>query len=131
MFTAVGVGEVTAAEAEFAALCASLDPGSVPMGDATAVYESLVRVEKLAAGAKVRMAGRVAAAGEWRRRGHRQPAELLAGLSGTSVGAAVSELATSQRLAELAPTEDALRRGELSASQAAAVADAASADPAR
>jgi hypothetical protein len=89
----------------------------------------LARIEKLAAGAKLRMAKRVEESNEWRRGGHRSPAEYLARKSGTSTGSAQAELTTSARLESLPSVEDAVRDGELSAVQAAAIADAAAADP--
>jgi hypothetical protein len=87
-------------------------------------------MEKLIAGAKLRLAARVEASNEWRHRGHRSAADYLARLSGTSAGAAHTELATSQRLVTLPGTEQAVLHGELSTAQAAAIADAASVDPA-
>ncbi|HEY1281282.1 MAG TPA: DUF222 domain-containing protein [Acidimicrobiales bacterium] len=116
-------------ETVLAALCGELDPVTVPLPDAPAVYEALAHMEKLAAGAKLRMASRVTESLEWRRRGWRSPAEWLARTSGTSTGAAHAELATSQRLAALAHTDEAVRHGQLSAPQATAIADAATADP--
>jgi hypothetical protein len=124
------LSDVKSHERALAELCRELDPVSVPLADATAVYQSLARIERLAAGAKLRMAKRVEESNEWRRGGHRSAAEWLARASGTSTGSAHAELATSQRLATLPGTEDAVRDGELSTAQATAIADAASADPA-
>jgi hypothetical protein len=125
----VGLADVTGLETALAGLCAELDPVVVPLADAPAVYAALAHIEKLAAGAKLRLASRVAESHEWRRRGLRGPAEWLARTSGASTGAAHAELATSQRLASLAHTDEAVRRGELSVLQATAIADAAIADP--
>jgi hypothetical protein len=125
----VRLDDVTGVETALAALCGDLDPVTVRLADAPAVYEALAHVEKLAAGAKLRMASRVAESREWRRQGWRSPAEWLARTSGTSTGAAHAELETSQRLASLAHTDEAVRQGQLSASQAAAIADASVADP--
>jgi hypothetical protein len=124
------LSDVKSHERALGELCRDLDPISVPLADAAAVYQSLARIEKLAAGAKLRMAKRVEESNEWRRGGHRSAAEWLARTSGTSTGSAHAELATSQRLAALPGTEDAVREGELSSVQAAAIAEAAAADPA-
>jgi Domain of unknown function (DUF222) len=121
--------DVKGCETAVAALCREFDPASILLTDAVAVYESLARIERLAAGAKLRMATRVEASKEWRRAGHRSPAEWLARRSGTSTGAAHAELAASERLASLPGTDDAVRRGELSTTQTTAIADAATADP--
>lgn len=129
MSGAVGLREVEAQRAALADLCRRFDPASVPGYEAAAVYERLADMEKLVAGAKLRMAARVEQSGEWRRAGHRHPADYLAGRSGVSAGAARDELETSKRLARLPGTDDALRRGELSRAQASAVADAATASP--
>src|SRR5262249_1988693 len=126
----VTASEVRSHEAALVHLCREFDPVAIPLSDAVAVYESLAHMEKLIAGAKLRMAARVEESNEWRRKGHRTAAECLARLSGTSNGAAHAELTTSQRLASLPGTEQAVRQGELSTAQTAAVADAASADPA-
>jgi hypothetical protein len=126
----VTASEVRSHEAALVRLCREFDPVSIPLADTVEVYESLARMEKLIAGAKLRMATRVEESNEWRRKGHLTAAECLARLSGTSSGAAHAELATSQRLASLPGTEQAVRLGELSTTQAAAIADAASVDPA-
>jgi Domain of unknown function (DUF222) len=120
--------DVASCESALAGLCAELDPASVPLPDAPAIYEALARIEKLAAGAKLRIAKRVEDSNEWRRGGYRSPAEWLARRSGTSTGAAHGELATSARLAALPGTSEAVRHGALSVVQAVAVAAAATAD---
>jgi Domain of unknown function (DUF222) len=122
------VEAISSHERALADLCAALDPESIPLDDAGEVYASLARMERLVSGAKVRMASRVAQSDGWRRSGHRSAAECLARLSGTTTGAAHAELATSKHVTELPGTAGALRRGELSASQAAAIADAAAVD---
>jgi hypothetical protein len=125
----VTASEVKSHEAALVHLCREFDPFSIPLADAVAVYESLAHMEKLIAGAKLRMATRVEESNEWRRKGHRSAAECLARLSGTSNGAAHAELTASQRLATLPGTEQAVREGELSTAQTTAIADAAAADP--
>ena len=126
----VTAGEVTSHEAALVRLCRDFDPISIPLTDAVAVYASLAHMEKLIAGAKLRLAARVEESNEWRRQGHRRAADCLARLSGTSAGAAHTELAASEQLDRLPGTTDALRHGTLSMAQATVIADAASVDPA-
>jgi hypothetical protein len=61
-------------------------------------------------------------------RGHRSPAEHLARLGGTTVAVARQSLETSKLLAELPETQQALQRGSVSVTQAAAIASAAVVD---
>jgi hypothetical protein len=125
----VTVGEVQSCEQRLAALCRDVDPGSVPVGEAVAVYEAAVRMEKLAAGLRLRMAARAEASKLWRHAGYRSAAAWLARTTGTSTGVAHAELAASARLDRLPGTSDALRHGSLSATQATVIADAADVDP--
>ncbi|MGI8757819.1 MAG: DUF222 domain-containing protein, partial [Acidimicrobiales bacterium] len=124
--------ELTAARAQrsaLAVLVAKLDPDSIVAAEAEPLWEAFDGIARLAASARTLLARRVADSASWKRSGHRSAAEHLARKAGTSTGAARSELDTSERLRGLPGTESALRRGELSGPQAAAVADAASADP--
>lgn len=91
---------------------------------------SLANIEKLAAGAKVRLARQAEASGQWRRAGYKSFPEWLARSTGTSSGAAQSTLDTSKRITDQPATETALRNGELSEGQANTVSDAANANPA-
>jgi hypothetical protein len=125
----VGLGEVQAQEAALGALCAALDPESIPLPDAPAVVAALAAIERLAAGARIRLARRVDESGVWRREGHASAAHWLARTTGTSIGQARGNLETSRRLVELPHTDEAVQRGKLSAAQAEAVADAATAAP--
>jgi Domain of unknown function (DUF222) len=125
----VTVGDVQSYEQTLAQLCAAVDPASIPLRDAVAVYEAAARMEKLAAGLRLRMAARAEASKAWRLAGYRSAAEWLARVAGTSTGVAHAELAASERLDQLPGTTDALRHGTLSAVQATVIADAAAADP--
>jgi hypothetical protein len=116
-------------EGELADFCAALDPTALPLNVVPQVYEALARMERLVAGAKLRLAARVEASNHWRSTGHRTAADWLAHTAGSTAAAAYSELAASARLGRLPATDDALRRGGLSVAQAAAVTDAAAADP--
>ena len=91
--------------------------------DATAMKNMIAAIEALAA-------VREAECGDWRRAGHRSPAEHLAQEAGTSVGAAAEALKSAEQLEQLPDVAEAARRGELSPPQVAAVAGAASVAPA-
>jgi hypothetical protein len=121
MFEGVVVG--------FEGVLAGFDPVGVPLGDVEAVWVSLDRIERLAAGAKLRLAGRVEEAGGWRRDGRRSAADHLALLSGSSVGAARGQLEASKQLAGLPVVADAVAAGVLSAAQVQVIADAAAVAP--
>jgi Domain of unknown function (DUF222) len=86
-------------------------------------------VERLASSAKTLLATRVDESGVWQRAGDRSAPEYLARKSGTSLGAARSSLETSRRVRNLPHTRSAMRRGELSGSQADEIAGAAAAKP--
>jgi hypothetical protein len=125
-----GIESVEECERSLATICRAIDPDTIPLPDVAAFYQCLARMEKLVAGARLRLATRVEQSNEWRRTGHRRAADWVAHMTGTTAGAAQTELDTSKRLSSLPATDDALRHGDLSATQAAAVADAATADPA-
>jgi hypothetical protein len=107
------LGELQRHEATVARWCAALDPDAVPLDEVAGVYESLARLEKLAAGARLRLAARVEACDVWRRSGHRHAADWLARTTGVTTGAAHAEQAASTRLGNLPAVDDAVRRGEL------------------
>src|SRR5438094_3651607 len=121
------VGEVPDARQ---GIVAGLDPASVALPVAPAVWEHFDAVERLAGAAKVLLARRVDASRAWRRAGYRSAAEYLAAKEGGSVGGARQQLETSEKLSGTPRAEAALRDGTLSAPQARAVVDAASANPA-
>jgi len=51
--------EANGHEAALARFCAQFDPTTVPLEQAAALYETLARMEKLVAGARLRLAARV------------------------------------------------------------------------
>ena len=114
---------------DLAALCSTLDPDSVPLPEVTTLWKSFEAMERLAAGAKCRLARRVEESRSWQSRGARSPAEHQAQLGGTTTGRARAALETSKRLAALPAADQAVAKGELSEQQAAAIAEAATADP--
>jgi hypothetical protein len=105
------------------------DAALISVSDAARAVEEASAIEKMAATVKALAAARVARSDLWRRRGDRSAAHELARTTGTSVGQAAQALETGKRLDSLPETAAAARRGELSAQQTAAIADAAGADP--
>ncbi len=122
--------ELAAVEVALRAACARLDPDVVPAAAAPPLWALLDAVERLAAGAKVRLARRVETSGVGGRGGELGAARWMAQRSGTSVGQAAAQLAASTRVARLAGTDAALASGVLSAAQAVVVSDAAASSPA-
>ncbi len=106
-----------------------LDPDTFTGTDARLVFEELARIEKLAAAAKVLFARRVAETGAWKGDGDRDEAHWLARMTGCSLGAAIAQLKTAERLEDLPAAKEAFRAGDLSETQARHIADAATVDP--
>jgi hypothetical protein len=129
MFGSVGVEEVRERLATMRELVGGLEPDLVPLPEAPAMWQAFDAVERLASSAKTLLATRVDESGVWQRAGDRSAAEYLARKSGTSLGAARSSLETSKRVRDLPHTRSAMRRGELSRSQADEIAGAAAAKP--
>ena len=127
MAVRLGLGEIRAAVAAFSI---SFDPASISPAEADRVREEAAAIENIAATLKALAARRAADDGSWRREGARSPAHDLARKTGTSVARAREALETADRLASLPALDAAARRGEVSAAQAAPIAEAATADPA-
>ena len=108
---------------------AGFDAALLSCEDAGAVVLAAAAIENLAATVKGLAAARSAAGEGWKAAGHRSAAAHLACSTGTSVRAAGEVLETARRLKRLPALAAAARAGELSASQVAAVADAAVVDP--
>lgn len=89
------------------------------------------RVEHMAAAGKTLCARRVAAAGAFQESGQRSAASWLANETGDNLGTAINLLETAHQLKDLPALEDALRRGDLSPTQAAIAAAAAAEDPSK
>src|SRR5438045_1843009 len=113
-----------------AAFAAGLDVSRISTSDAAALRAESSRIEGIFAGVTARLAARAADAGSWRDLGARSAAHHLATETGTSVGQAQQVLDTGRRLDSLPEVAAAAAAGDLSAPQLAAVADAASLDPA-
>jgi len=112
-----------------ALLVKHLDPKLVPLPEATDVMDAFIKLERLAVAGRMLMTARATEAGHWRRSGFSTPEEWLASKQGTSRGRAKADLGTSEKLGDLDATADAVRDGKLSAEQAGAIADAATANP--
>jgi hypothetical protein len=124
------IRSVQAAEAACRAAAASVkDPDDIPASQAVLLYETLERAGRSIAAAKTLLARRVADSGQWKTKGHGSAAEHLAQIAGRSLGAARSELDTSNALPGLDATREALLGGEVSESQAQIIANAAKANP--
>ena len=110
-------------------LVSALDPDGVSGRAARELWTEFDRIERLGSAGKTLLARRIAASHQRDREGTRSAAESLARKAGSSTAAAKDAMDTSHRLVELPGVEGALRRGELSQAQAAAISSAADADP--
>jgi hypothetical protein len=122
-------GEVEHIESKLAAVVANLNPSAIDSATVVPLFERFDRIERLASSAKTLLARRLEDTEEWKRSGYLSPAEFVASKSGSSISAAKDTLATSEKVVGLPMVEQALRAGELSGPQAAAVADAAARAP--
>jgi len=106
-----------------------LDPEVLAPSFAAELVEEFSRVERLGAAGKTLAARRVAASGIWRTSGERSPAHWMARQTGASIGQAITTLETADRLCDLPATDQALRAGQLSETQANQIASAAANAP--
>jgi hypothetical protein len=111
-------------------LVGELDARLLRPHDAVKLLAEVEQIKNLACGAEALVAPRAAESGQWQRDGHLTPESWLATKAGTTIGEAKDTIATGEKVASLPKVDDALRRGELSARQAALVADGAAANPA-
>lgn len=110
-------------------VAATFDPALLTAADCGAVVETATAIERMAAHVKALAAARVAETELWRQRGARSPEEDLARRTGTSVSRAREQLETARRARRQPKVDEAARQGKLSPEQAAAISDAAAADP--
>jgi hypothetical protein len=108
---------------------ARFDASFLSSEQAAGAVAEAAAIEKMAATLKGLAAARAAGGGAWKGAGDRSAAHHLARTTGTSVGQATEAIETARRLEKLPGVAAAAKAGELSASQAAAVSDAAGADP--
>jgi hypothetical protein len=113
----------------WAAAAAVEDPDDIPASQAVVLYQTLERCSRAVAAAKTLLAKRVEASRQWQTKGHSSAAEHLAAISGRSLGAARSELETSNALDDLPATKQALLGGAVSETQGQIIANAAKANP--
>ena len=124
------IRRVQAAEAACVAAAASVrDPDDIPASQAIVLYETLERAGRAVAAAKTLLAKRVAASKQWQTKGFGSAAEQLAQISGKSLGAAKTELETSDALDGLVATKAALLEGRVSEAQGQIIANAAKLNP--
>jgi hypothetical protein len=108
-----------------------LDDATFDGRDAARLAGAAAEAERLCAAIKLGFAKRAADTNGWKRDSHATTSEQwLARTSGCSEGQARDTLRTAERLAELPATEEGLRDGSLSMTQASLVSKAASANPA-
>jgi hypothetical protein len=103
---------------------AAFEPSVVSADGCSQVIDDVVVIEKLAGTIKALASARVAETELWRKKGDRSPAHDLARRSGTSVRDAQEAIAAGKQLGKVPALDEAARKGELSTSQAAAIADA-------
>ena len=115
--------------AELRRVVRDLDPDALSGPEAVELLVRFTEVERLAAAGRALVAARAVATNQWRSSADRSPEHWLARLIGATVGEARSLLGTAARLRTLPDTDRAVRSGRLSAQQAAAVSEAAAADP--
>ncbi len=123
------LSQIKAAVERLSDLVADLDVGLVlpaALKDLVALGE---RIERIGHGLTTRAAAKIADSDLWRADGDRSAETWLARHTGTTAAEAGRLVETGRKLEHLPATADAVRRGELSAKQAEAIAGAAAADP--
>ncbi len=121
-----GLAEI---RAELADYVAGFEAGPLLASDAERAVREAVVIKNLASTVEMLAAKRVADSAAWRHRGHRTPADWLAGVTKASVGEAIGMLETADKLADCPQVEAKVRTGELSGEQSRALARAVQADP--
>ena len=117
------------AVAHLASVVSDLEPSLLSGSDATALYRTFAGIDRLSLAGRTLLAPRIEASGIWRDSGHRDGSSFLAAIEGVSAGYAKHTLMAGQRLDQLPSTEDAVRRGDLSAPKLAELTGAGALDP--
>ena len=125
----MGLG-LTRIRAEVAAIAASFDASTIPAAEAERVVRETTATINMLETVRSLAAARAAQGGRWRREGAASPAHALARATGTTVAKAKESLDTGDKLDQLPALGAAARAGEVSPTQAAPIAEAATADPA-
>jgi len=123
------IEELSKATSVLRGVVAGLDGDALSGADAAMLVERFSAISKLAGAGITICAKRVNETGYFERCGHRDAGSWLGDLCGEPTGASRSLLATAGRLSDLPGLEGAMRAGELSPDQAAAVARGGAADP--
>jgi Domain of unknown function (DUF222) len=123
------LGRLKGLEAELDAVLVDLDPASVSVACAGALYEAAHRIADKAGALGVLCARRATDGERWRGEGHRSAAHFLAARTRAPLRDAIDALSTSARLEWLPQVEDALRSGALSPAASKLVAGAAHEHP--
>jgi 5-methylcytosine-specific restriction endonuclease McrA len=121
--------EVRSALTTLEGVVREFEPKLLEAGDARTMLELFAKGERLCAAGKALTATRVEATGAYRGSGHRSAGDLLASVSGTTVGAAESTLKAAKRVEDLPATNEAFRSGDLSEAQTKEITAAASKSP--
>ncbi|MHB1509525.1 MAG: HNH endonuclease signature motif containing protein [Acidimicrobiales bacterium] len=124
----MAVGDLLCVIEQLAAILGGLCADDLSPNQAASAVSLFVRGENLCGAGKALCAERAARSGEHHRAGHRDPATWLQALSGGSKGAALDALETASSLRRLPGLSDVLRRGDICATRARVVAEAASMD---
>ncbi len=123
------IEELSRATSVLSAVVGELDGEGLSGPEAAVLVERFSAICKLAGAGITICAKRVSETRYYERCGHRDAGSWLGELCGEPTGAARSLLATAGRLCDLPGLEGAMRAGELSPEQAAAVARGGAADP--
>ena len=116
-------------ERAMGAFASRFDPALVSAAQAEGVMERAARIEHMAATVKGLAAARMAETELWSLGGDKSPAHMLARRTGQTVSGAAQQLEAAKKLRDHPKTDAAARQGKLSPQQAAAITDAAAADP--
>jgi hypothetical protein len=116
-------------EKAMGAFAAAFEPGLLSGSQAEGAMERAARIEHMAATVKALAGARMAESELWKLGGDKTAAHMLGRRTGTPVSQAAQELENAKRLASHPKTDAAARKGKLSPQQAAAITEAAEADP--
>ena len=126
MFGKAGMREIRESVGRYAA---GFDPALVSGADAEVILADAIAAENMLAAIRSMAGARVAECASWKREGDRSAAHQLARKAGIPLGRAQEALSTAERLSQQPELDGALRRGELSPSQAAPISSAVKANP--
>ncbi|HEV3351603.1 MAG TPA: DUF222 domain-containing protein [Acidimicrobiales bacterium] len=121
--------KLTELEKAMGVFAAGFDPALLSAAQAEGVMERASRIEHMGATVKALAAARMCETELWEQGGDRTPAHMLARRTGQTVSEAAQQLEAAKRLKDHPKTDAAARKGRLSPKQAAAITDAAAADP--